>query len=275
MIQKNAQIKFYYENGDYVKVSPEKCYSTIFVHQKNGVLAFVTNRSKEEQNVMVKFNLDKLKMQGKKLKATDQLKQKALKIGNDGSLTLPLGSEEWTYIWLSDDENNNNCVKKESITSGSVVNGSFFSKILNKKKKFVVVLPKNYTKDNKDFPVLYLFHGRGRNQHSLTDIPEAAEALKKAEFITVFPDGDDGWYINSPIIKKDRYNDYIEELMNYVENKFRISKKTAERGLSGWSMGGYGCTIFAENHSKSFSAVAPIIGLLDYPSKRKGYPFGC
>ncbi len=101
---KNAKIHFYYENGDYVKVSPADCYSTIFVHPEHRVLAFVTNRSKETQNVTVKFNLDKLKMQGKKLKVEDALNNKPLKITSDGSVTLPLGSEEWTYLTVQEDK---------------------------------------------------------------------------------------------------------------------------------------------------------------------------
>jgi hypothetical protein len=101
---KNAKILFYYENEDYVKVSPDKCYSTIFVHPENGVLAFVTNRSREQQNVKVKFNLDKLKLQGNKLKAADALHNKPLKVEKDGSVIVPLGSEEWTYVTLSKDK---------------------------------------------------------------------------------------------------------------------------------------------------------------------------
>ena len=153
-----------------------------------------------------------------------------------------------------------------------VYNGSFYSEVLKQTKNFVVILPENYQTSNKKFPVLYLFHGRGRNERSLADNSKARAVFMKAKFITVFPDGDDGWYINSPVRKKDRYNDYIEELMTYVESKLRISKNPAQRGLSGWSMGGYGCTMFAEAHSEKFSALAPIIALLDYP--RTGLPKG-
>lgn len=98
---RNARILFYYENGDYVRVSPEQCYSTIFVHPQNGVLAFVTNRSPEKQNVKLTFNLDKLNMRGDKLKAVDALDDKPLTVAPDGSITIPLGSEEWTYMILS------------------------------------------------------------------------------------------------------------------------------------------------------------------------------
>lgn len=153
-----------------------------------------------------------------------------------------------------------------------VINDSFHSKVLNRKKEFTVFLPEEYKKSDQKFPVLYLLHGRGRNERSLTGNARALNILKNAKFVTVFPDGDDGWYINSPIKKNDRYNDYMEELMSFVEKKYRISSNPAQRGLSGWSMGGYGCTMYAAAHPAQFSAVAPMIALLDYP--RSGLPKG-
>ncbi len=161
----------------------------------------------------------------------------------------------------------------DSDKSGSrIVKEIFYSKILKKKKNFTVVLPEGYDKSGAGYPVLYLFHGRGRHERSLVDNPQSCAPLMQAKFVIVLPDGDDNWYINSPVDKASRYNDYIEELISFAEKKYRISKDRNKRGLSGWSMGGYGCTIFAETHSDRFSALAPIIGLLDYP--RRGYPRG-
>jgi S-formylglutathione hydrolase FrmB len=149
---------------------------------------------------------------------------------------------------------------------------SFYSKTLKRHKNYMVVLPEGYQDRKTPWPVVFLFHGRGRNERSLTDNSTTREALFKAKFVTVLPDGDDGWYINSPVRPGDRYNDYIEELIKDAGKQFNISSNPAERGLSGWSMGGYGCTMFAESHSSDFSALAPVIGLLDFP--RSGLPKG-
>ncbi len=156
-----------------------------------------------------------------------------------------------------------------------VVKDSFASRVLGKNKNYTVILPENYDKSKK-YPVLYLFHGRGRNENSLSDDRKARTALMRAKFITILPDGDDNWYINSPVDPKSRYNDYIEELMRLVEKKYPVSADRKHRGLSGWSMGGYGCTMFAEAHPDKFSALAPVIALLDYPRvglpKKQSYP---
>ena len=97
---KNSRPLFYYNNQDYVQAKPEKCYSTIFVHPKNGVLAFVTNLSPEEQNLKIKFNLAKLNLQPNLLQVDDLLNQRKLSADADGTVSITLKSEEWTYLQL-------------------------------------------------------------------------------------------------------------------------------------------------------------------------------
>ncbi len=142
----------------------------------------------------------------------------------------------------------------------------FHSKVLNKEKSYCVVLPKGYEKAKDDWPVLFLFHGRGRTERSLIDDEKSRNALLKAPFVVVLPDGDDGWYINSPVRLSDKYEDYTEEVIDHADNLYHLNPQRKYRSLSGWSMGGYGCTHFAETHSSQFSVVVPIIALLDFPT---------
>jgi len=97
---KEAEKLFYWENQDYVQVSPEKCYSTLFKHPENGVLAFLTNLRRDAATMEVRFNLDKLGLAGRPLKVFDVLTGKPIKMTSDGKVSVRLGSEEWTYIWL-------------------------------------------------------------------------------------------------------------------------------------------------------------------------------
>jgi len=97
---KAAEKLFYWKNAAYVKVSPEKCYSTLFKHPKNGVLAFISNLSRDAQTVTVEFNLEKLGLRGKKLDVFDALTNEPVSMIADGKLSVPLGSEEWVYVWL-------------------------------------------------------------------------------------------------------------------------------------------------------------------------------
>lgn len=152
---------------------------------------------------------------------------------------------------------------------------TFYSNILKTQKQYAVVLPAAYHSTSSatvTCPVLFLFHGRGRSERSLIDDPVSCAALLTANFVTVLLDGDDGWYINSPQQPKQRYEKYTAEVIQHATVKYHLSTARTQRGLSGWSMGGYGATLFAAKHNSQFCAVAPIIGLLDFP--RIGLPEG-
>tara|TARA_B100001123_G_scaffold449288_1_gene613966 strand:- start:406 stop:2457 length:2052 start_codon:yes stop_codon:yes gene_type:complete len=142
-----------------------------------------------------------------------------------------------------------------------IVDVTFHSHVLDREKQFTVVKPRSQGKA----PVLFLLHGRGRNHRSLVD-REATRALLLAEdFYTALPDGEDGWYINSPANPANRYEDYLEEVIKTAEGRFDISREPAQRTIAGWSMGGYGAARFAQSHSSEFAALVGIVGLLDFP----------
>jgi len=96
----HAQKYFYWDNQDYVQVTSPQCYSTLLQNPKTGVLAFVTNLSRDKLTVTMKFNLQKLGLAGRKVKVIDALANKPVAMTPGGDVTLPLGSEEWTYLWL-------------------------------------------------------------------------------------------------------------------------------------------------------------------------------
>lgn len=152
---------------------------------------------------------------------------------------------------------------------------TFHSDVLGTDKRFGVVKPAGYDAGRDGpWPVLYLFHGRGRHERSLIDHETARAHLLDAPFVIALPDGDDGWYINSPARPEDRYFDYTRETIGVAESMYPLSSDPGERALSGWSMGGYGCVRFAQQRPGRFAAVAPIIGLLDYPSPPESFPPG-
>jgi S-formylglutathione hydrolase FrmB len=149
---------------------------------------------------------------------------------------------------------------------------TFDSKALGARKHFCVVLPGGYDADTKDWPVLYLLHGRGRNDRSLIDHPPARDVLLNAPFVTVLPNGEDGWYLDSPVLPNHRYLELLKETISVAEEKYRLSRDPSRRGITGWSMGAYGCMRHAVANPNTFSYVATMIGLLDFP--RSGLPEG-
>lgn len=147
----------------------------------------------------------------------------------------------------------------ERITYGEVA-----SKALGRTLPVAVVAPEKPSAAG-DTPVLFFLHGRGRNHRSLLDAEVSRTALLTAPFYVVLPQGEDGWYIDSPAKPADRYAAYLDEVMAWAESHLPIAHGPAGRGIVGWSMGGYGAVRFAEANPGRFGFVAGIIALLDYP----------
>ena len=97
---KEAQKFFYWDNQNYVTVTPEKCYATLFKHPSNGVLAIISNLRRDAQTVNAQFNLDELGLRGMMLDVFNALTNEPVDMMADGKISVPLGSEQWVYIWL-------------------------------------------------------------------------------------------------------------------------------------------------------------------------------
>ncbi|NLZ95509.1 MAG: esterase family protein [Bacteroidales bacterium] len=146
-------------------------------------------------------------------------------------------------------------------------NLSFNSEILKMERKFAIYLPPSYDTSERDYPVLYLLHGAGDNHTGWVQFGEVLHIADKAilegsatEMIVVMPDADTGQrgYFNS--IKGDwRYEDFFfQELMPYVEKKYRIKSEKRYRAIAGLSMGGGGSFVYALRHPELFSSACPL-----------------
>ncbi len=142
---------------------------------------------------------------------------------------------------------------------------TFHSVTLDREMAFCVVMPEGYDPKGKDWPVLFMLHGLGRNERTLVEDDTTRDTLLAAPFVTVLPRGRNCWYIDSPGLPKEKYETYTEEVINLAQRLYRISSERAHRGIGGWSAGGYGSARFAERHADQFSALGTIIGLLDFP----------
>ena len=141
----------------------------------------------------------------------------------------------------------------------------FASEALGREMKLSVVHPAVETFAFADRPVLYLLHGRGRHNRSLIDLPESRQQLLTAGCWIVLPDGEDGWYLNSPVDPTSRYSDYLEEVIRLTSKHYGFSSNPRRRAIAGWSMGGYGAIRFVQTHPEDFGVVASVIGVLDFP----------
>ncbi|QDU49185.1 Putative esterase [Gimesia panareensis] len=150
---------------------------------------------------------------------------------------------------------------------------SFESASLKKRKRAVIVLPENWRSIKPAARrTLVILHGRGRHERSLVDDKMIRQQLLESGLFVILPDGDDGWYLNSPVRQQDVYETYLEEVLTKVANEYGLPEQGPQWAIAGWSMGGFGCVRFAERHPGRFAAVSSMIGLLDFP--RNGLPAG-
>lgn len=146
-------------------------------------------------------------------------------------------------------------------------NLSLPSKILKSDRKFALYLPPDYETSNRTYPVLYLLHGSGDNQTGWVTFGEVLRITDQAiadgtatPMIIVMPDGDTGrrGYFND--VKGDwNYEDFFfQELMPYIEKKYRVKVEKRSRAIAGLSMGGGGTLMYALHHPELFSSACPL-----------------
>lgn len=162
---------------------------------------------------------------------------------------------------------------EKNVKHGKIVDDSLDSKITLGKRNFKVYLPPSY--GTKKFPVLYLYHGTGEDitgwekQGYIKNILDNLFAEKKAkEMIVVMdygialnpeeekmPDN----YPRTVISTKNLDKIVVQELIPYIENKYKTNGKKAIAGLS---RGSYQAMLIGANHPELFLAIgsfSPVI----------------
>jgi len=139
---------------------------------------------------------------------------------------------------------------------------SIESHMLHRPVRYCVMLPSNYEKETRKYPVLYFLHGLGENEQALMRsggwglIEDLAREHKVGDFIMVAPEGRGTFFINSAD-GHNRYSDFlISEFLPFIEAHYRIIRTRKSRGVTGLSMGGYGALRLAFAHPELFGSVS-------------------
>jgi S-formylglutathione hydrolase FrmB len=168
----------------------------------------------------------------------------------------------------------------------------FHSDALGVDKNVVIYLPRGYdAQPAKHWPVFYYLHGLGGNETNWVKngaLDTAADQLGLAA-IVVMPDGDDGFYIDSPskvdydqcmkdgiglfmaarqphdatCVHARSYETYIaKDLVGWVDAHYRTIPRRDGRAIAGLSMGGFGAMELALRHPDEFAAAASHSGAI-------------
>jgi enterochelin esterase-like enzyme len=129
------------------------------------------------------------------------------------------------------------------------------SAVFGESRNFRVILPADYERSGKSYPVLYFFHGHS-DRYTLESyddgkefVPKMVEYVKARGLIVVLVDGYvaehyTGFYGGSPWDIREEggkhdFGPYLKELVRYVDGRFRTLTDRRHRAVSGLSMGGF------------------------------------
>ncbi|WP_326983894.1 alpha/beta hydrolase-fold protein [Chryseobacterium sp. MYb264] len=150
--------------------------------------------------------------------------------------------------------------------SQKIIRQEVFSPKMNKKIKVIIITPN--AEVHKTYNSVYILHGySGNPERTLKeDIPGLAEKSQKYGTIYVLPDGNfNSWYVDSPILKDSQYQTFIgKELVEFIDKNYPVKKEKSQRGILGWSMGGYGATNIGVTYHNTFGIVGSSCGALDF-----------
>ena len=147
--------------------------------------------------------------------------------------------------------------------AGRAIRDSYQSAVLNRKVDFTVYLPKEYTRTTGQFPAVYLLHGLDGNQDEWLEngtIGIFNRMVKKGALqarVVIMPSfGPQSWWVDGEQDKAETA--LMQELMPYVEKKYRVLNSRSGRAIAGWSMGGHGALNLAMAYPDRFCAAAVV-----------------
>ena len=134
----------------------------------------------------------------------------------------------------------------KDVPHGAVSTVEYWSSSLGVKRRAHVYTPPGYARGGGSYPVLYLVHGAGDSDDSWTSVGHAHYVLdnliasgKAKPMIVVMPFGHTPDRAGTNILANtDFADDFLKDLIPYVEANYRTLKKPASRAMAGLSMGG-------------------------------------
>jgi enterochelin esterase-like enzyme len=149
-------------------------------------------------------------------------------------------------------------------TASELLRDAFHSAALGRMVSFTVYLPNGYKEATRPYPVVYLLHGAGGNEHEWVKKGSAIETLdslisrgRMRPSIAIMPTaGPSSWWVNGASEQVETA--FIDELIPYVEKKYKASTERSARSIGGLSMGGYGSLNMALKYPHKFCGAAII-----------------
>lgn len=138
-------------------------------------------------------------------------------------------------------------------------------------RNYQVYLPPGYDLSTNRYPVIYVLHGYGGNETTLVSAMQSSlnsliRQRKIGQMIAVFVNGanrlNGSFYLSSPVIGD--FETYItQDLVRLIDGRYRVLSSRESRGVTGYSMGGWGAMHLALKFPGIFSVAVTEAGVYD------------
>ena len=159
----------------------------------------------------------------------------------------------------------------------------YYSRTAERETPINVLLPPNYS-ESKKYPVLYILHGYFDNEDWMTRdvvkidtmLPNLYAKGEAEEMIVVVPyiycnkdmPACTGMNLQNSLNYDNFINDFVTDVIPFINSNFSVSEKRADTALTGFSMGGRESLFIGVKHPEIFGslgAVDPAPGLVPVP----------
>jgi enterochelin esterase-like enzyme len=162
-------------------------------------------------------------------------------------------------------------------SNSQIIHQSFSSETLGRDYNYNIYLPTDYKTSGEEYPVLYLLHGSGGNEHNWADSGNVKETADKMIAQGVIPPSiivmpaSKSWWVNG-------YNEaaetaFMNDLIPHIDETWRTIEEKEGRLVAGLSAGGYGTVNFILKYPEMFAAgaaLSPAVYVPQPPSHSSG-----
>ena len=172
--------------------------------------------------------------------------------------TSESNNNSWSLVYVPGSD----AFDTRNVPHGSVAEVNYYSSALKAFRRMHVYTPPGYEMNSKKYPVFYLLHGAGDSDDSWSTVGRAGFILdnlisaKNAKpMIVVMPAGHTR-AVGNPITSApgDPFvDDFVKDVMPYVEKNYRVATDRASTAIAGLSMGGSQTLNIAMAHPDRFA----------------------
>lgn len=163
-----------------------------------------------------------------------------------------------------------------NVEHGSVTRRWYDSPGLEMKRRVTIYTPPGYENSKENYPVLYLLHGAGGDEEAWMELGRASQILDNLiangsiePMIVVMPNGNvsqqaapgegpRGFFkpqFMVPGTMNGAYEESFMDIVNFVENCYRVNAVKAARAVAGLSMGGFHSLHISRYYPNTFDYV--------------------